>query len=81
MRHILLLAAVLVLGGCKTPQATTALKEKPIADPLFTSKKPALAGGRGAAPPRGEDVPLPQPPPALAEPPRPDVSIRLAADR
>jgi hypothetical protein len=38
MRHILL-QALIALAGCKNAPTTAAIKEKPVADPLFTSKK------------------------------------------
>ncbi|NBO91721.1 MAG: hypothetical protein EBV06_05330 [Planctomycetia bacterium] len=77
MRHMMLLVVVLGLGGCKSFQSAGAIKEKPIADPLLTSKKPSVWSNRVAVPTAGESVPIPQPPPMLSEPPRPDASIRL----
>ena len=82
MRHVLLLAAVLVAaGGCKTAPTTAAIKEKPVADPLFTSKLLSRPGSRVASPAREERIPVPQPPPTSSEPPRPEVAIRLAGER
>jgi hypothetical protein len=81
MRHILLLAVIAVMGGCKTAPTTAAIKEKPIADPLYTSKLMSGSGNRVAGPPREERMPVPQPPPMLSEPPRPEAAIRLAGER
>lgn len=81
MRHIVSLGllAVLALAGCTRP----AVREKPVADPLFTTKKPVEGtphlAGLSSVP--AEEVPLPQPPPVLHEPPRPLIGVRLVGER
>lgn len=73
---------LLLLAGCKTPTTTSAaIKEKPIADPLFTSKKAAVIVNRSATMPHEEEVAIPQPPSTVVLPPRPDINIRLAGER
>lgn len=69
MRHILLtpllLFALGAFSGCHKP----AVREKPLADPLLTSKKPIEGRStfQETSDPR-EELPLPPPPPAQSAP-------------
>jgi hypothetical protein len=64
MRRFLLLGILVVLTGCKS--STPVVKEKPIADPLYTSKMVSMGSDRATT---GSGViPLPPPPPSVAAP-------------
>jgi len=60
MRRLLLLGLLVVHAGCKS--ATPVVKEKPVADPLYTSKLMSLTGQRGANQPLHLSVPPSSPP-------------------
>jgi hypothetical protein len=64
MRRFLLLSTLIVFTGCKS--SNTVVKEKPIADPLYTSKVVSMGGDRGGL--ITGPIPLPPPPPNLAAP-------------
>ncbi|MFQ3592044.1 MAG: hypothetical protein SNJ82_02510 [Gemmataceae bacterium] len=64
MRRLLLLGLFILLASCKS--ATPVVKEKPVADPLYTSKLISSGGLRASNPITG--IPLPPPPPTWTTP-------------
>jgi hypothetical protein len=80
MKRLVVVATIFVLTGCKG--SSSLVKEKPVADPLYTSKVVSMQGTGTASVSRvPERIPLPPPPPDLRSPSRFEGGTQLANDR